>query len=81
MEHRSALIVFDAPYNTVIHDLVQAHCCMGDNEGTAIAQPLEFINNQKFRTFQSVCRSFSTGIKTDMTKEKLVSKVGDCDSR
>ena len=46
LEHRSALIVFDAPYNTVIHDLVQAHCCMGDNEGTAIAQPLEFINNQ-----------------------------------
>ena len=42
----SALIVFDAPYNTVIHDLVQAHGCIGDNEGTAIAQPLEFINNQ-----------------------------------
>ena len=46
LEHRSALIVFYSSYNTVIHDLVQVHCCMGDNEGTAIAQPLEFINNQ-----------------------------------
>ena len=49
--------------------LVQAHCCVGVNEGTV-------IERKRYIQDISICRSFSTGIQLT-----IVSKVGECDNR